>query len=604
MGDQGTIIQAGKRRPLFAERRRASDNETSDEKVAAPITAFPEADEIYGQCTEVVVNFAAPLWLLALLPWGALTLWLLKGRRTRFDVPFLQLWRGPVRGPRPRRSLAAPPLGLALALASLLLAIVAAADPRFRAPGRGPEVSIIVDRGLSMSALSGGVPRFREAGRRNADQIRRALGKRSVALFAIPGGDAIHTDTDNWVKQLDAILPTADDTGPELKATVALRLAESTGAVIVVSDGDPGTTKPRLLVIRPNSAIENVAIVALAARESPKAQVLVRVSNESSRQNAMLSVTSNGQKVQQSVTLPKRGEQRAYFIDLAPIEKTVRASVELQDDLPADNDAFLARERDWPRVEARTALPPALQRMLDIFGAKRPAGASSRRVVVMVQGAPPPEADPAMIVARPGAPATRPSGSLLVADHPLTRNVREWPRAATASAMDAAAGWKPVVSVGGHALVAVQDDPVRRLWVGMDLEEWSRSSDFVVFCANAFEWLGEGGETFASHPLGAEEGTWQPVEIAAGEHAIGPAVWPGIYRRSDGAMRAFHAPPLQVSAEPVHEPASGLDALARQVDMRVPIGEALVVASLACLLGCAAAWKRSSLTGFWGARTF
>ena len=41
------------------------------------------------------MTWAAPLWLLGLLPWSAVVLYLLWGRRRRTDVPFLDLWQGP-----------------------------------------------------------------------------------------------------------------------------------------------------------------------------------------------------------------------------------------------------------------------------------------------------------------------------------------------------------------------------------------------------------------------------------------------------------------------------------------------------------------------------
>ena len=36
---------------------------------------------------------AAPIWLLALIPWAALAVWMLWGRRERVGVPFLALWQ-------------------------------------------------------------------------------------------------------------------------------------------------------------------------------------------------------------------------------------------------------------------------------------------------------------------------------------------------------------------------------------------------------------------------------------------------------------------------------------------------------------------------------
>src|SRR5438552_1794249 len=101
--------------------------------------------------------FSSPLWLVALLPWGAVAVWLLWGRRKRTDVPFLKLWRGPEKGERVRRSIQAPPLAVALVLWAALFALLASARPAARTTGLrgGTTVTVILDRGITMSARGG-----------------------------------------------------------------------------------------------------------------------------------------------------------------------------------------------------------------------------------------------------------------------------------------------------------------------------------------------------------------------------------------------------------------------------------------------------------------
>src|SRR5690348_11222794 len=94
--------------------------------------------------------FLSPIWLFALVPWTALTVWLLWGRRKRVEVPFLDLWRGPVRSPRATRAVQVPPVALACAIAAMLLSILGMAVPMIGAGGGEPLV-IIFDRGLTMS---------------------------------------------------------------------------------------------------------------------------------------------------------------------------------------------------------------------------------------------------------------------------------------------------------------------------------------------------------------------------------------------------------------------------------------------------------------------
>src|SRR5262245_24108061 len=111
----------------------------------------------------LLMSFASPFWLLAVLPWAGFAIWLLWGRRRRVDVPFIELWKGSVTAKRGRRALELPPLALAAALIALLLAVVGAARPVARI---GPflstlPITIILDHGLTMSAPAQS-PRYRQ----------------------------------------------------------------------------------------------------------------------------------------------------------------------------------------------------------------------------------------------------------------------------------------------------------------------------------------------------------------------------------------------------------------------------------------------------------
>src|SRR4051794_29991603 len=75
------------------------------------------------------MSFIAPAWLLALVPWGGLAVYLLLGRRNKARVPFLDLWRGPVKAPAVRRSLNPYPLWIACLLLAGLFAIMSASQP-------------------------------------------------------------------------------------------------------------------------------------------------------------------------------------------------------------------------------------------------------------------------------------------------------------------------------------------------------------------------------------------------------------------------------------------------------------------------------------------
>src|SRR5690348_6648117 len=110
------------------------------------------------------MTFASPLWLIGLLPWMGVALYLLWGRRKRWDVPFLELWRGPAAVEHARWKVSAPPIALAMALLAMLSAILGASGPaaRWHVGSNSPPITVIVDRGLTMSARGAGDLRVRE----------------------------------------------------------------------------------------------------------------------------------------------------------------------------------------------------------------------------------------------------------------------------------------------------------------------------------------------------------------------------------------------------------------------------------------------------------
>ena len=73
----------------------------------------------------------SPLWLTALVPWAIVTIYLLLGRRQRAEVPFVELWRGPVQPVSAARSMQRLPMWIALLLLAAGSAILAAANPIF-----------------------------------------------------------------------------------------------------------------------------------------------------------------------------------------------------------------------------------------------------------------------------------------------------------------------------------------------------------------------------------------------------------------------------------------------------------------------------------------
>jgi hypothetical protein len=180
-----------------------------------------------------------------------------------------------------------------------------------------------------------------------------------------------------------------------------------------------------------------------------------------------------------------------------------------------------------------------------------------------------------------------------VAAHPVTRNLT-WgdvgdPPLARVAPPD---GWTPLVRTGGKVWVAVREQPIRAVWVGFDAGDWARSSDYVVFWANVLNWAGAGGERFAAHPVGSLEGGWAAVELAPSVAPPEPMLWPGLYRRPDGTLRALRPPELPDHASAASDWRERLARSDDETGARVELAPWITLVSLLCLLGAAALWKR------------
>lgn len=582
------------------------------------------------------MDFSTPALLLGLLPWAAVALYLLWGRRRAHAVPFIELWRIPVEGKRVRRRVAVPPLALALALLGMLLAVVAAAGPNVRWPGAagGTPVAVIVDRGLRMSARGRDGLRFREVGRGVSDELAKRFGREApIDLWFMPvrqgelGDEAIRTTAADFAGLLDRTPPAALDVSEVVAQSVRRPVAGSVGPVIVISDADLGVPDARIVQAADPTPLRNVGIVSLAARATPRAQVMVRVRNDSPLMSATLRLTTSDRPdgvTERSLSLPPAGAEADSFVDVRELGTAIAAELLVSDDLPADDRAWLVRERSWPRIEPAGPVGE-LHRAIDVYRAVRPAGEGGATVRLWTGNAPP-EPTLAGVIVRPGpglraAATARPTR---VAPHPVTDPVTNW-TSLDLPAFDAAPpgpGWTPVLWAGERLLVAVRESPARQAWVALDTDGWSNRPEYVVFWTAVFDWVGQGGEAYAAHSLAELTPDWQRVpEVSGTGPARAPAQSsppieydpaPGIYRRGDGAVRAFNAViprPSRAASKP-SPPADRRDrlrmVLARYDTLpgRRRLAPWLLVGSLACFVMAAGLWRRESLTAVRGARTF
>lgn len=543
--------------------------------------------------------FAAPWWLLGLPIWLATVLWLLWGRRRRVDVPFLDLWKGPIEPAAPRRGLRPPPPWLAAAMVSMPLALLAAARPAVRlTSGAAQPLTVIVDRGITMSARGHGDARFRELAARAAPVAAEVFGRGAVKLMTVPGGPARDTDHAAWSGIVRRLPPTAADTREGLRSAAMTLLSVSSGPVLVLTDQDLAISDERIVRIAPDMPVRNAGIVHIAARARPAPQVMLRLRNCSSGPlRGALAVEADGRVIRRiAVNLPAEAV-KDEFVNLPESARTVTGRLELDDDLPADNEASLVYDRSWPMIEARVPLPPAMQRMVESYRALRRASEGSRRVSVVDDVEAVPLNEAAVVVHRPGAggPATLIGAEVECADHPVTRGVIRWPgQPGDRRAALPAGEWTPVVRRGDSVLVAVRRGPARGVWTCLDAESWATTPDFVVFWTGVFNWVGEGGEEFRGHqaaPLGSE---WTAAESPSRPAGVENGLWPGIYRRADGALRAVNAPPARFGAPG----GATWEAELRRLALRqsgqggaVHLAALMLLMALGCLVAASMLWR-------------
>lgn len=530
-----------------------------------------------------IMRFVTPIWLLALIPWTVLAVWMLWGRRASAAVPFLALWReGDVR-PNSDRWVQPPPIAIALLLLAILLTILAAGSPAL-STARGPRIAIVIDRGITMSARDGesgdgDSTRYAQALR----EVMKQVGDSSIArVVTVPGAGGAGAQV---AASLETIAPTAIDTSADVEQAVLRLSGAGDDPVVVVTDAPLRGVAPRLIVVPPAPLIANVGIAHVAARETPSAQVMVRLGAQPPSKQTVV-VTSDGERVERTFDAPGMA-----FIDMPRLGRTIEVALATGDALFADDRAWLVRESGWPRIEAMAMLAAELSRMVETYRKLRPPRDDARTVSIVddLNHA----AGEAVILApaeaTPEAPAAGGAG-ITVVDHPITAGVT-WSEVVADARMGAPApaGFGALVAGGERVAVAVREAPPRQVWVALDGAAFPRRADYVVFWTNVFDWLGQGGETFASHPVESLGVSWRRITDGPADAEAG--LWPGLYERSDGTLRAVNAPAVTLPP-----PLTASDSRARlSRASSTGIGDRslapyLLLGALACALGAAVRW--------------
>jgi hypothetical protein len=539
------------------------------------------------------VNFLAPIWLLALIPWAGLLIWVLTGRRQRERVPFLRLWNAPEEVQRPKKkAIEPPPLGVALLLLAALAGVLSAAGP---VVGRGrepPVLEVIVDRGASMSALgAGGKTRFAIAG----DALAEALLARSqrvlVGYNVLPAGEFATREPRRFAEHMGYQTRTAVADSRDDIASLARHILGTRQTVVVISDKELGLEDDRIIQIRPEGTPDNAGIAVMSARSG---QVMVRC-RSTSRQTRTVRVTSGSRNGERKVDLAANVDTDV-FIDFADPSGVIESRLLESDAFDGDDCAWIVRPNTWPAVTAWAPVGEEIRRVLAVYAKHRPAGAGARRVVIVRAGDDLKSEESAVLLAA-DAGTTPASGNAATTEHPIVSGVDFSPlRAGTAiAAKPPGEGWTIVARLADKPIVAVREaEGVRRAWVGFQSREFARTPAFVLFWSKMLDWVGVGGDEYISRPVGAfsERNATRTAPDPMPADAD-PWLWPGLFRTSEGVIAmnagAVEFPPVRGGGD------------WRERIARLPLAGAagialrpwLALAGLALAVLAAAVWPRS-----------
>ena len=499
-----------------------------------------------------------PPELLGLLPWGAVALYLLWGRRRAEAVPFLELWRFLVEGKRVRRRVGVPPVALALALLGMLLAVVAAAGPNVRWPGAaggGPWRWSSIG-GWEMWP-AGGTARGFASGTGLADELRGGSVAMCQWICRLCPRDAVSPGTRRSARRpatLRAFSTRASRSVGRSEAVaqvVRRRLAASGGPVIVVSDADLGAPDSRIVQAADarrcgtSGSFRSRPGDAAGAGDGAGAQRLAADDRDVAADHVR--PARRGDRAEPGVAAGRRGSGFVHRRAGAGDGHLGRAA---GDGRPSGGRPGVAGGASGVGRAIEPAGPVGeLQRAIDVYRAVRPAGdgaATSGSGRERAAGA---DASRRGRPARARVPRDATARPTRVAPHAVTDPVTNW-TSLDLPAFDAAppgGGWTPVLWAGERPLVAVRESPARQVWVGLDTDGWSNRPEYVVFWTAVFDWVGRGESLRRPLARGIDAGLatrrGDARNRARACTATAPPVdydpAPGVYRRGDGAVRAL-----------------------------------------------------------------
>lgn len=446
--------------------------------------------------------FTQPVFLLLLIPWIAVLIWVLIGHGEMVYVSTTRFWTTNTSHAPVRARLRPPPRWAVLVLSGLLCWIFYSSGFTFGSPVSS--IRWVMDRQvLTQTALL------------HDPELLRVIDREKIV--SVPDGP-------------DPFVPTAAPTLDRLQQTVQRWLRESDEILYVVTSQALKIDHPRVQIIQPNYDIQNAGIQHLAITLTPRPQVMVRVWNQTEHSQAVLQV----EQVRQTIRLPERGQTRDYFVDLPNPGPVVQVTLEVQDDLPVDNQAWQVIRSPTVHVQVDPGLPEPVTRFADVYQevhVPKPGAPSVRLTRDPTRMAP-------VVVFKSGGQSG--SGKWHVIPHPVTRWI-DWegirPFIDKSLSENELSG-EVVVRLGDRPLVAVSPG---RVEIGFDPGRLADRPELVVLLANAIEWVvGEQGvyECVGPGELGND---WQ---MEQGIQGIDEG--PGVYVHPTRGRQAVCVPAIEV----------------------------------------------------------
>ena len=226
----------------------------------------------------------------------------------------------------------------------------------------------------------------------------------------------------------DTLLPTGLRTDGLLDQAIERALRSGGDTVFLLSDQPIALSDRRIVRITPELPLQDAGISLIAARETPTAQVMVRVLNQSNQTAGTLDVLTAGQRVRRAIQLPPKAAFRDYFFTPPELGETIEASLTPDgglpgEQLPADDRAWLARVARWPAIESRIPLDPAIERMVSVYTRRRPPAEGSPTIQIVANPQDLAGGQRGVVVNSSFADTATNGTSLEVTDHAITRGI-------------------------------------------------------------------------------------------------------------------------------------------------------------------------------------